>query len=119
MRWVSVVAFLRVHLGHRRMATVISHPALPREVQQFCRVSYSPVELFADECRAASFSRGVSAAHSGRVSVTQHHTGAVREGSRLASERVHGTTERLLDDLSIDGLQWLCRELRIAGAECF
>lgn len=93
----------------------LTHCYSPNDIRQFCRVlGIHPVELFGEKISEST------------VSVDEL-VERIREECRLRGvtldqfEDVVGwrlsacmeTPEMLLNDLSIDGLQWLCRELRI------
>lgn len=87
----------------------------PKDVQQFCRVlGIRPVELFVDEVAE----RPVSAEELvWRIHDECRSRGVTLEQSEDAvGWRLSACIEppaRLLEDMTIDGLQWLCRELRI------
>lgn len=87
----------------------------PKEVQQLCGVlGIRPIELFEDNLPEP----GISAQNL----VQMIHDECRSRGLALEQfEDVVGwklseciePPERLLEDMSIDGLQWLCRELRV------
>jgi transcriptional regulator with XRE-family HTH domain len=87
----------------------------PSQVRQFCRVlGVRPGELFGVETEEPP----VSAAQLVRLIHEQCHSRGVTleqfedpVGWRLSA--CIEPPERLLEDMTVDGLQWLCRELRI------
>jgi transcriptional regulator with XRE-family HTH domain len=87
----------------------------PRDVQKFCRVlGIHPVELFGEEISepAVSADELVQLIHEecrSRGVTLEQFEDAV--GWRLSA--CIEPPERLLEDMTVDGLQWLCRELRI------
>lgn len=87
----------------------------PSQVRQFCRVlGVVPAELFGAETAQAPVSatelvRLIHAQCRSRGVTLEQFEDAV--GWRL-SESIK-PPERLLEDMTIDGLRWLCRELRI------
>ena len=87
----------------------------PRELQQLCRVlGIRPVELFGGEVDqpAVSADELVQCIHTecrSRGIALEQFEDAV--GWYLS--KCMQPSERLLEDMSIDGLQWLCRELHI------
>ena len=86
----------------------------PREVQEFCRVlGIRPIELFADSISEPPVSsdelvRLIHAECQARGVTLEKFEDAV--GWRLTA--CIEPPEKLLEDISVDGLQWLCRELR-------
>jgi transcriptional regulator with XRE-family HTH domain len=87
----------------------------PRDVQKFCRVlGIHPVELFGEEISepAVSADELVQLIHeecrSRGVTLEQFEDAVGWRLSACIEPR-----ERLLEDMTVDGLQWLCRELRI------
>jgi DNA-binding XRE family transcriptional regulator len=87
----------------------------PREVQDFCRVlGIRPIELFADSISgpavsAEELARLIHAECRARGVTLEQFEDAV--GWRLSA--CMEPPEKLLEDMSVDGLQWLCREVRI------
>jgi hypothetical protein len=87
----------------------------PRDVQKFCRVlGIRPVELFADSIAESPVSadelvQRIHAECRSRGVTLEQFEDAV--GWRLSA--CIEPPERLLEDMTLDGLQWLCRELRI------
>jgi transcriptional regulator with XRE-family HTH domain len=87
----------------------------PKQVQQFCRVlGISPVELFADAIAeapipAAELVQLINAECLARGVTLQQFEEVVEWRLTSCME----PPEMLLEDMTIDGLQWLCRELRI------
>ena len=87
----------------------------PRDVQKFCRVlGIRPVELFGEEISEPAVSADELAR---RIHEECRSLGITLEqfedavGWRLSA--CIEPPERLLEDMTIDGLQWLCRELGI------
>jgi transcriptional regulator with XRE-family HTH domain len=87
----------------------------PRDVQKFCRVlGIRPVELFGDEISEPAVSPDElvrlihEECHSRGVTLEQFEDAV---GWRLTA--CIEPPEKLLEDMTVDGLQWLCRELRI------
>jgi transcriptional regulator with XRE-family HTH domain len=87
----------------------------PRDVQKFCRVlGIRPVELFGGEISESPVSADElvrlihEQCHARGVTVEQFEDAV---GWRLSA--CIEPPERLLEDMTVDGLQWLCRELRI------
>jgi len=87
----------------------------PRDVQKFCRVlGIRPVELFGEEISESAVSADELArliheeCRSRGVTLEQFEDAV---GWRLSA--CIEPPERLLEDMTVDGLQWLCRELRI------
>ena len=66
-----------------------------------------------DNDRVRSVGKGAGGRHPRRMQQAPHDPGAVRGRRWVASESVYGDSKRLLEDMSLDGLQWLCRELGI------
>ena len=87
----------------------------PREVQKFCRVlGIRPVELFGEEISespvsASELIRLIHEECRSRGVTLEQFEDAV--GWRLSA--CIEPPERLLEGITVDGLQWLCRELRI------
>jgi hypothetical protein len=87
----------------------------PRDVQKFCRVlEIRPVELFGSEISEPSISpselvRLIHEECRSRGVTLEQFEDAV--GWRLSA--CIEPPERLLEDMTVDGLQWLCRELRV------
>ena len=87
----------------------------PKQVQQLCRVlGIQPVELFGAEISESPVSANelVQRIHEecrSRGVTLEQFEDAV--GWRLSA--CMKPPEKLLEDMTIDGLQWLCRELRI------
>ena len=87
----------------------------PSDVQKFCRVlGIRPVELFGDEISEPAVSpdelvRLIREECRSRGVTLEQFEDAV--GWRLSA--CIEPPERLLEDMTVDGLQWLCRELRI------
>ena len=87
----------------------------PRDVQKFCRVlCIRPAELFGGEISEAAITVDelVGRIHEEcrlRCITLEQFEDAV--GWRLSA--CIDPPEKLLEDMSVDGLQWLCRELRI------
>ena len=87
----------------------------PRDVQKFCRVlGIRPVELFGEEISepavsADELARRIHEECRSRGITLEQFEDAV--GWRLSA--CIEPPERLLEDMTIDGLQWLCRELGI------
>ena len=87
----------------------------PRDVQKFCRVlGIRPVELFGGEISESPVSadelvRLIHEECRSRGITLEQFEDAV--GWRLSA--CIEPPERLLEDMTVDGLQWLCRELRI------
>ena len=87
----------------------------PRDVQKFCRVlGIRPVELFGEEISEPAVSgdelvRRIHKECRSRGITLEQFEDAV--GWRLSA--CIEPPERLLEDMTVDGLQWLCRELRI------
>jgi hypothetical protein len=87
----------------------------PREIQQLCQViRIRPIELFSGPVAESPVSAGelvqrIHAECRSRGITLDQFEDAV--GWRL-SDCIE-PPERLLEDMTIDGLQWLCRELRI------
>jgi hypothetical protein len=87
----------------------------PSEVQQFCRVlGVRPIELFGVEITESA----VSAAELVRLIHEQCRSRSVTlvQFEDAVGWRLSACMEppgHLLEDISIDGLQWLCRELGI------
>jgi hypothetical protein len=86
-----------------------------KELHQFCGVlSIRPIDLFEDNISEPAISASELA---GRI----HEECRLRDVTLEQFEDAVGwrlsqciePPERLLDDMTIDGLQWLCRELRI------
>ena len=87
----------------------------PYDLQKFCDVlKIRPIELFAPEFSEPAISTGelIRLIHeecrSRQISLDQFE-----EAVGWYLSRCMDPPERLLQDMSIDGLQWLCRELRI------
>ena len=87
----------------------------PRDVQKFCRVlGVRPVELFGGEISEPPVSADDlvrlihDECHSRGLTLEQFEDAV---GWRLSA--CIEPPERLLEDVTVDGLQWLCRELRI------
>lgn len=87
----------------------------PRDLRNFCRVlGIRPVQLFTDEISGPAVSAGElvrlirDECHSRGVTLEQFEDAV---GWRLSA--CIDPPERLLEDMSVDGLQWLCRELNI------
>jgi DNA-binding XRE family transcriptional regulator len=93
----------------------------PRDIQQLCRVlGIRPVELFADSIAESPVSAGelVQRIHTecrSRGVTLEQFEDAV--GWRLSA--CIEPPEHLLEDMTVDGLQWLCRELRIDWRRVF
>ena len=93
----------------------------PKDVQKFCRVlGIRPVELFADTVAESPVSadelvRLIQAECSSRGVTLEQFEDAV--GWRLSA--CIEPPEDLLEDMTVDGLQWLCRELRIDWRRVF
>jgi transcriptional regulator with XRE-family HTH domain len=93
----------------------------PREVRKFCRVlRIRPVELFADSIAepavtAAELVRLIHAECESRGITLEEFEDAA--GWRLSAWME--PPERLLEEMSIDGLRWLCQELRIDWRKVF
>jgi transcriptional regulator with XRE-family HTH domain len=93
----------------------------PRDVQRFCRVlCIRLVELFADDIAEPPVSadelvRHIHAECRSRGVTLKQFEDAV--GWRLSA--CIDPPERLLEDMTVDGLQWLCRELRIDWRKVF
>ena len=87
----------------------------PRDVQKFCRVlGIRPVELFGGEISESPVSadelvRLIHEECRSRGITLEQFEDAV--GWRLSA--CIEPPERLLEHMTVDGLQWLCRELRI------
>ena len=87
----------------------------PRDVQKFCRVlGIRPVELFGGEISeppvsADELARRIHEECRSRSITLAQFEDAV--GWRLSA--CIEPPQRLLEDMTVDGLQWLCRELRI------
>jgi Helix-turn-helix domain len=87
----------------------------PNDLQKFCRVlGIRPVELFGaaisePAVTAADLVQRIYAECSSRGVTLEQFEDAV--GWRLSA--CIDPPERLLEDMTIDGLQWLCRELHI------
>ena len=87
----------------------------PRDVQKFCRVlGIRPVELFGEEISepvvsADELVRRIHEECRSRGITLEQFEDAV--GWRLSA--CIEPPGRLLEDMTVDGLQWLCRELRI------
>ena len=87
----------------------------PRDVQKFCRVlGIRPVELFGEEISdpavsADELARRIHEECRSRGITLEQFEDAV--GCRLSA--CIEPPERLLQEMTIDGLQWLCRELGI------
>lgn len=87
----------------------------PRQVQQLCSViGIRPVELFADSVSEPPVStdelaRLIHAECRTRGVTLEQFEDVV--GWRLTA--CIAPPEKLLEDMTVDGLQWLCRELRI------
>jgi transcriptional regulator with XRE-family HTH domain len=87
----------------------------PRSVQLFCRIlQVRPTDLFGGVASGPAISpaelvqRIHEECHSRQITLEQFEDVV---GWRL-SESIE-PAEKLLEDLTVDGLQWLCRELRI------
>ena len=87
----------------------------PRDVQKFCRVlGIRPVQLFGGEISESPVSADElvrlihEECHSRGVTLEQFEDAV---GWRLSA--CIEPPERLLEDMTVDGLQWLCQELRI------
>jgi hypothetical protein len=87
----------------------------PGDIQKFCRVlGIRPVELFADEISEPAVSADKlvqlirDECRSRGVTLEQFEDVV---GWRLSA--CIEPPERLLEDMTVDGLQWLCRELHI------
>jgi len=87
----------------------------PKDVQKFCRVlGIRPVELFGGEISEPAVTpEGLARlihkeCHLRGVTLEQFEDAV---GWRLSA--CIEPPEKLLEDMTIDGLQWLCRELRI------
>jgi hypothetical protein len=93
----------------------------PMDVQKFCRVlCIRPVELFADSIAESPVTAGelvqrIHAECRSRDVTLEQLEDAV--GWRLSA--CIEPPERLLEDMTVDGLQWLCRELRIDWRRVF
>ena len=87
----------------------------PRDVQKFCRVlGIRPAELFGEEISepavsADELARRIHEECRSRGVTLEQFEDAV--GWRLSA--CIEPPERLLEEMTVDGLQWLCRELRI------
>lgn len=87
----------------------------PRDVQKFCQVlGIRPIELFADRITEPSVSADelVQRIHAERRS----HGVTLEQFEEAVGWRLSACIEppeHLLEDMTVDGLQWLCRELRI------
>ncbi len=87
----------------------------PKELQQFCRVlAIRPIELFADEISepAVSPEELVGPIHD----ECRSRNITLEQFEDVVEWRLVGfmePPERLLEEMTLDGLQWLCRELRI------
>jgi transcriptional regulator with XRE-family HTH domain len=87
----------------------------PRDVQKFCRVlGIRPVELFGEQISEPAVSadelvRRIHEECRSRGITLEQFEDAV--GWRLSA--CIEPPEKLLEDMTVDGLQWLCRELRI------
>ena len=93
----------------------------PRDVQQLCRVvGLRPAELFGDDITEPPVSASELAE---RIHAERHSRGVTLEqfedsvGWRLSA--CIEPPERLLEDMTVDGLQWLCRELHIDWRRVF
>lgn len=87
----------------------------PNQIRQFCRVlGIRPIELFGEEITEPALSGdGLvrlihQECHSRGITLGQFEDIV---GWRLSSSME--PTEKLFEDMTVDGLQWLCRELRI------
>jgi hypothetical protein len=87
----------------------------PSDVQKFCRVlGIRPAELFGGEISEPPVSPDElvrlirKECHSRGVTLEQFEDAV---GWRVSA--CIEPPERLLEDMTVDGLQWLCRELRI------
>jgi transcriptional regulator with XRE-family HTH domain len=87
----------------------------PKEVQQLCQaVGIRPIELFANIISEPAVSAEDlielidAEIKSRRITLEQFEDAVGWKLSELMQ-----SPRRLLEDISIDGLQWLCRELRI------
>ena len=92
-----------------------------RDVQKFCRVlGIRPIELFADSIAEPPVFVDELVQ---RIHVECHSRGVTLEqfedvvGWRLSA--CIEPPEHLLEDVTVDGLQWLCRELRIDWRRVF
>jgi hypothetical protein len=87
----------------------------PRQLGQFCRVlGASPAELFGAEAPDSS----ISSAELVRLIHEQCHLRKVTlsEFEDIVGWRLSACmdpSDRLLEDMTVDGLRWLCRELGI------
>jgi DNA-binding XRE family transcriptional regulator len=93
----------------------------PSDVQKFCRVlGIRPVELFGADISEPAVSAGElvrlirDECHSRGVTLEQFEDAV---GWRLSA--CIEPPERLLEDMTVDGLQWLCRELHIDWRRVF
>jgi len=93
----------------------------PQEIQQFCRVlGIRPIELFADTIADPPVSAGelvqrIRAECRSRDVTLEQFEDVV--GWRLSA--CIEPPDHLLEDMTVDGLQWLCRELRIDWRRVF
>ena len=93
----------------------------PRDLQQLCRVvGLRPAELFGDDITDSPVSAGQLVE---RIHGECRARGVTMEqfedvvGWRLSA--CIDPPESLLEDITVDGLQWLCRELRIDWRRVF
>jgi transcriptional regulator with XRE-family HTH domain len=88
---------------------------LPRQIQQFCRVlGIRPVELFGPDVSGPPVSadelvRRIEAECRARRVTLEEFEDAVGWGLSQCID----PPARLLENMTVDGLQWLCRELKI------
>jgi transcriptional regulator with XRE-family HTH domain len=93
----------------------------PRDLQRLCNViGIRPVELFADSIAESAVSadelvQRIQAECRSRSVTLEQFEDAV--GWRLSA--CIEPPEKLLEDMTVDGLQWLCRELRIDWRRVF
>ena len=87
----------------------------PKQVQQFCRVlGIRPIKLFADSIEEPP----VSASELARLIHAECRARGITLEQFEDMAELRLTTcieppEKLLEDMTVDGLQWLCRELQI------
>lgn len=103
------------------MEGVLTSCHSPRDVQQLCRVvGLRPVGLFGDDITGSGVSAGELAE---RIHAECRSRGVTLEqfedsvGWRLSA--CIEPPERLLEDMTVDGLQWLCRELHLDWRRVF